>query len=322
MKILRHGFGRITRILCVVTFMLMAACDGEPLLFAPVAAPSTLPLNDNSDPVPETGNALAGDGFENNRPDAPVAESLGFNPDVLSLPGNAASITELVLVTGQSNALGADTAFDPILDAPHPRAYAFTEEGWRIADLHQVWDLGWHPRNHPDTDPSNNFGFHFVRTVAERRADRVIGFILVTFPGAGIEEWDYESEFYLTIRDRVAAALNELPSKATIDGILWHQGETDWEDTDLYAEKLNNLIQNFRGESWFGEQRPFICGETAIAPVNRRLKALNIDGDPWTGCVEGEGLPTVNDDSHFSAEGLRTIGARYATKYIRMTEQP
>ena len=156
----------------------------------------------------------------------------------------------------------------------------------------------------------------------KRQVDRVVGFILVTFPGAGIEEWDYESEFYLTIRDRVAAALNELPSKATIDGILWHQGETDWEDTDFYSAKLNNLIQNFRSESWFGEQRPFICGETAIAPVNRVLAALNSDGDQWTGCVEGEDLPTENDDSHFSAEGLRTIGTRYATKYIQMTEQP
>ena len=231
------------------------------------------------------------------------------------------AITEVVLVTGQSNALGADTSYDESIDVPHPRAFAFTEDGWRVADLNQVWDLGWHPRNSPDTDPSNNFGFQFARKVAERRPNRVIGFILATAPGAGISHWDYESEHYLEIRNKVVAALNELPSNATIDGILWHQGETDWEDTDLYASKLDDVIHNFRGESWFGENRPFICGETVAAPVNNRLMALNTDGDDWTGCVSSEGTPTFLDGLHFSAEGLRIIGTRYATQYLQMTEQ-
>ena len=235
---------------------------------------------------------------------------------------DAAAITEVVLVTGQSNALGADTSFDAGIDVPHPRAFAFTEDGWRVADLNQVWDLGWHPRNFPDTDPSNNFGFHFARKVAERRPDRVIGFILVTAPGEGISHWDYESEFYVKIRDKVVVALNELPSKATIDGVLWHQGETDWTDSDFYTAKLNDLIRNFRGESWFGDDRPFICGETVAAPVNNRLMALNTDGDIWTGCVASDGAPTFLDGLHFSAEGLRIIGTRYATQYLQMTEQP
>lgn len=233
----------------------------------------------------------------------------------------AAAITEVVLVTGQSNALGADTSYDASLDVPHPRAFAFTDEGWRVADLNQVWDLGWQPRNDPDTDPSNNFGFHFARKVAARRPDRVIGFILITAPGEGISHWDYKSDFYLKVRDKVIRALNELPNKATIDGILWHQGENDWADNDYYTSKLNDLIRNFRGESWFGSERPFICGETVEAPVNNRLMALNSDGDNWTGCVSSEGVPTFLDGLHFSANGLRIIGTRYATRYLQMTEQ-
>jgi len=317
MKIPRQRFVACPiRAMCIVIFSMMTACGGDSLSFAPVADPTVILSDDTPDAaLPDEGTAPEA----NELNDISVQSSAIV--EVLQ-PGDSASITEVVLVTGQSNALGSGTAFDASLDAPHPRAFAFTEDGWRIADLHQVWDLGWHPRNHPETDPSNNFGFHFVREAAQSRPERVVGFILVTFPGAGIEEWDYESDFYLTIRERVVAALNELPSKATIDGILWHQGETDWADTDFYSGKLNDLIQNFRGESWFGEQRPFICGETAGAPLNNRLSALNADGDPWTGCVEAEDLPTINDDAHFSAVGLRILGARYANKYIQMTEQP
>ncbi len=312
--------------------LLQVACssDDSPLSVVQNGSGDTASVGSNN--VTPSGNSIGNEGSSslNVTSDTAVNNSSlndTANGDASSSSGNfasdvsAASITEVVLVTGQSNALGLDTFFDAQLDQPHPRAYAFTETGWQVADLRQVWDLGWYPRTHPEADPINNFGFHFARKVAERRPDRVIGFILVTAPGAGIEHWDYESEFYVKIRDRVVAAINELPSKATIDGILWHQGETDWRDTDFYAAKLNDVIRNFRGESWFGDSRPFICGETVIAPVNNRLRALNNDGDAWTGCVGSEGLQTLADGLHFSAEGLRTIGTRYATKYLQMTEQ-
>jgi len=263
--------------------------------------------NGRSDAESQSASEVQGQAVSN-----PVTES--------PVPGGALAITDLVLVTGQSNALGAETSYDPARDVPHPRAFAYTDKGWQVADLNQVWDLGWFPRNHPTEDPYNNFGFHFARTVAARRPDRVIGFVLVTAPGEGIAHWDYESSFYVKTRERVVAALNDLPSKSAIDGILWHQGETDWEETDYYRAKLSDLIRNFRGESWFSSDRPFICGETARAPVNNILMALNNDGDNWTGCVEGDDLPTFLDDYHFSAEGLRIIGTRYATKYIQMSE--
>ncbi len=233
----------------------------------------------------------------------------------------AEDITDLILVTGQSNALGADTDFDAELDSPNDRVFAFTNEGWQKADLHQIWDLNWHPRGDPDTDPSNNFGFHFAKKVAERRSHRVVGFILVTAPGEAIATWDYESDFYLSIRNRVIDALNQLPNKATIDGILWHQGETDWIDNVYYENKFADVINNFRSESWFSSDKPFICGETATAPLNRILRNLNSDGDQWTGCVEANGLRTHEDQVHFLADGLRVLGTRYATKYLQMIEQ-
>ena len=71
---------------------------------------------------------------------------------------SAADITDLILVTGQSNVRGSLTEYDPTLDAAHPRVLAFTTSReqnayssggvWQQADLHQAWDIdGWHPGN-------------------------------------------------------------------------------------------------------------------------------------------------------------------------------
>lgn len=290
------------------------------------------PVDAGSTSISDSGNgAASGDSSTASNEQSGGSQGSGSqenqsNPDTV-IAGEASGgsgvggITDLILVTGQSNALGADTLFDAERDDPDSRVYAFTSEGWQVANLRQVWDLNWHPRNDPETDPSNNFGFHFAKKVAERRPQKKIGFILVTAPGQGISHWDYEGEFYLKIRDKVLTAINELPDKATVDGILWHQGETDWQANDYYRSKLRDLIANFRTESWLAGGAPFICGETVEAPVNELLMALNTDGDPATGCVSSDGLSVILDNLHFSAEGLRILGTRYATKYLQMTEQ-
>ena len=123
------------------------------------------------------------------------------------------SITDLILVTGQSNALGADTDFSPSLDAPNNRVLAFTDQGWQVADLDQIWDLGRYPRNTINENPSNNFGLHFGKRMAERRSDRVVGIVLVTAPGQSISHWDGNGDFFAHIRDKVSRAISDLPYK-------------------------------------------------------------------------------------------------------------
>ncbi len=243
-------------------------------------------------------------------------------PIAASSPGRtAADITDLILITGQSNALGAETDFDPGIDSPDNRVFAYTDAGWQSADLHQVWDRGWFPRSSPDTDPSNNFALHFGKKVVEIAPDRVVGFILITAPGESISHWRGDGGFFNEIRNKVSLAISELPSHSGVDAILWHQGESDGRDDDRYGSALFELISNFRGEGWFGSGKPFICGETASLPVNEQLRKLNTDNDDSTACVGGEGLPTKSDGMHFSADGLRAIGRLYGEKYIEMTNQ-
>ena len=295
-----------------------AATTPQTTTQAPQQIPQQIPQQQTESPEtaleqqPETQSPA-----QNDQP----AEQANVENQQPAVPSNPtpADITDLVLVTGQSNALGADTSFDPARDGADNRVFAYTNNGWQVADLHQIWDLGWFPRGDVATDPSNNLSLHFGKQVILRDHRRVVGFVLATAPGQPISHWQPGGAFFNGIRDKVSRAINELPSKSKLDGILWHQGESDGEDDPAYGEALYGVIEAFRSESWFGEGRPFICGETASLPVNRQLNRLNSDGDPHTACVAAEGLETQGDDAHFTAEALRTIGRRYGDRYIDLT---
>lgn len=256
-----------------------------------------------------------------------------------------AEITDVVVVTGQSNLLASHTKFDSVLDQPAAGVFAYTDQGWQIADLHQVWDIHAHPGNHslvnPDNQPYNNLAMHFGKTMVQEDPSRVVAFIIASAPGKGIAHWDKGSSFYNFVANKVETALKEIPHKYSVDGILWQQGENDWlyegtsdagatgfaskesyEYINYYKIKLESLISNFRGESWGRGDSVFICGETRRAKgVNRRLMALNTDADQLTACVPATDLPKREDDpygSHFSAEGLRELGKRFANKYLEI----
>ena len=285
-------------------------------------------------------------------------------------PYTANDITDLLLVTGQSNVIGAETAVSATLDRwgrvtefhspdkPHPRVFAWTVTpqsnnlglGWQVASLDQTWH---------DSAPGiggiarNNFAFHFAKHVVTSEECRVVGFIMVSEGGKGISHWDYNATGWNEVVLHVTQALAAI-GRSGLDGILWHQGESDWivdgtcfnvpscqnNQPDYYAQKLysniadqsipnpvasNALIDRLRRESWFGAGKPFIAGKTVKAPVNLHLNKLNTDNDQWTACVDSDlqaGLGIREDDlfqNHYNAEGLRALGVLYANEYLQMT---
>lgn len=301
-----------------------------------------------------SGSDPDGDGYgwENNqsckvtgqamlKSDAPVAIDSSQSSGVISI----SDVTDVVLVTGQSNVLGSNTSYNSELDQPNPQVFAFTNSGWAVADLTQRWDRFQHPGIQVQTvkggQPNNSFAFHFGKNVVSSDSSKVVAFIVVPDPGKGIATWDKGSATYNLVSDKVRRALAAIPHKNTVDLILWHQGENDWhyegtidknatgfsttnsyEYTSYYKIKLDSLISNFRNESWGQWNTPFICGETRRATgVNRRLMALNENADRYSACVPATDLPKRQNDpngSHFSAEGLRSLGGRYADAYLRM----
>lgn len=297
---------------------------------APVTPPTEVSDTDSppteSDQMGSTDNETAANNPGSNSADNSggndaVADDSAESNTVIVPPTStrtAADITDLILVTGQSNALGAGTSYDAALDQPHPHAFAFTDQGWQVASLRQIWDRDWFPRTHPEGDPSNNFAFHFGKRFAENNPNRTVGFILVTAPGMAIDHWRYGGPFYREVAAKVTDAINQLPHKSNIDGVLWHQGETDANDTQVYTDALYTLIYYLRTEPWAGPATRFICGETAQLRVNNRLNGLNRDSDPYSACVKASDLSTQPDGHHFDAPALRTLGRRYADAYSDM----
>jgi len=268
---------------------------------------------------------------------APATETEEVAPRVVQ----PSDITDIIVLTGQSNAAGEQTDYDPALDFGDESLFAFDEDGqWQVADLHQYWDKNL-PSNFASAaegrEPYNNLVFQIGKSLTEQ-TDRVVGIILVTAPGAGISHWDFNSEFYTKIRSKVESALATLPQKDSIDAMIWMQGETDWlaegtadpgatgfASTDsefyrnYYPNKLNQLISNLRSEFWYGATAQFICGETKKADLNQHLMALNNDGDDLTSCAQGSDLPSRDSDpfgNHYSADSLRTLGDRIAALYL------
>lgn len=252
------------------------------------------------------------------------------------------SITDLIFLTGQSNAASLVTKYDVELDSPDQRVLAFTDQGWKIADLHQFWDKGI-PGNfsadNSEREPYNNIIFQVGKALA-KSADRRVGIVMLTAPGEGISHWDYGGLFYSELRDHAIAALNEVPHKSSFDAMVWMQGETDWllhgtADPDVppfesyqsdaylsfYPRKLSQLIEALRSDPWFGGDAKFICAETIKAALNPHLMALNTDNDALTGCAVASDLPARDNDphgNHFSAESLRVLGQRIADLYLAM----
>lgn len=248
----------------------------------------------------------------------------------VSLPSE---ITDLILITGQSNTLGNNTTVDYSLDSPHPRVLAYTNEGWQMAELYQHWDDGGHPgigdRSALDKI-HNNFALHFGKRLAALDENIVVGIVLVAEPGMGIRNWSAGAPGMLRVEQKALTAINSLPHKSKLDGILWHQGETDWQfngtsdalakqpaANDYYPARFAAMLENLRLKNWFDRDTPFICGETIKGfGVNKHLNFLNNDDDNNTACVEAEGLPSIEKGgNHFNASALRTLGQRYADRY-------
>ena len=60
------------------------------------------------------------------------------------------------------------------------------------------------------------------------------------------------------------------------------QGEADGEADDYYRYSLGELINNWRGEPWYGANKYFIANETARFPVNQVFRDLRYNADVYS----------------------------------------
>jgi len=232
---------------------------------------------------------------------------------------------QLFLLAGQSNMAGrGDVGAEDRLT--HPRVWMF--------DRQDEWHPAVEPMHFDKPIAAVGPGRAFGVAVAEALPDANVGLIPTAVGGSPITTWEPGVRYPETGAhpwDDAIRRVKAAASRGELRAILWHQGESDGNDAEApqYEERLRSLIARFRAE--FGNPAlPFLIGQLG-----------RFDGKPWThgyeqvdaahrrvaadtvnvAFVSSDGLADKGDQLHFSAEGARELGRRYARAYLQMTQR-
>ena len=230
-------------------------------------------------------------------------------------PTDTTGVTDVILMMGQSNALGEDTTVNLSEDDVDSRVVVWTQfDGWQIGNLcTQKWQKAWFPwrggicSNHP--------AFQIAKHIVELDPSRRVAVIPTGAAGKPIRWWDANGIEDFKVANIVQTALASL-GRSKVDLIAWSQGEADHGNDNVWELKLQDLILRLRKRPWFdANDGQFIAQETKWSSINTKVRELSNDGDPLTDWVPAADLPT-KDGVHWSGAALRIIGERFADKYV------
>jgi hypothetical protein len=218
----------------------------------------------------------------------------------------------LLVSAGQSNAVGSNTG-GPNPASPRVKTWDADLGIWGGSNyLAAPWSGG-----APDGNGGNN---NFTLAAAHRIADetgRKVYIVHDAVGGTSIDAWvatGTASPRYAALKEKIedALATPELSGKATIDALIWSQGEEDAQDS--FATHLTNLAllnAQLRAEAWMDDYTPvFATGMSdlhdryEVAPALRYYCSKS--GPGWR-YISTKGLPT-SDNTHFTGPALWEAG--------------
>lgn len=228
----------------------------------------------------------------------------------------APSPMHLFLLVGQSNMAGRGD-IEPRDVEPLDHVVALNAAGeWvpAVDPLH--WDK-----------PSAGVGLAraFAAQYLKSHPGVTVGLIPAACGGSPIASWApgkyYEGTHSHPYDDALARARRAMAG-GTLQGILWHQGESDRspELAPQYTQALTSLIRRFRREL-HAPKVPFLIGQLgrfAGAPWDASARRIDraqrevAASVPFAAFVSSEGLTSKPDHLHFDARSLRELGQRYA----------
>ncbi len=201
----------------------------------------------------------------------------------------------------------------------------------------------WYPATPPlcqcesGLSPADYFGRHLLAKLPDSIK---VGIINVAVAGCDIRVFDkdkykefdstYKKRWFLKrLRDYGGNPYNHLITLAqsaqkdgVLKGILLHQGETNTGDEKWpsYVNKIyNDMLDDLSIDS---KSVPLIVGEvvssqnSCCSSMNKIIQSLP-DVIPTAYIVSSEGC-AAKDDAHFSSEGYREMGRRYAEKLLSL----
>ena len=186
--------------------------------------------------------------------------------------------------------------------------------------------------------PADYFGREMIANLPD---DVKVGVINVAVGGCKIELFDKDNcETYIaTAPDwmkgmiaqydgnpyaRLVGMAKIAQKDGVIKGILLHQGESNTNDT-LWTKKVKLVYENLLKDlNLKAESTPLLAGEVVhadqggiCASMNKIIATLP-ETIPNSHVISSSGCPDVADNLHFSAEGYRMLGKRYASKMLEI----
>lgn len=217
---------------------------------------------------------------------------------------------QLFLLIGQSNMAGRGK--------PEAQDKA-TDAGIWMLGKEKQWTLARAPIHFDKPAAGVGPGHQFARTLKAKEPGANIGLIPAAMGGSSLDQWKVGGKLYNDAVERAREAMKH----GKLKGILWHQGESDSKPEKIasYPGRFAAMIAQLRTDLG-AENVPVVIGELvysrdASAEFNKTIPTISA-AVPNSGWVSAKGLTDKGDKLHFSAEGARTLGERYAAKFLEL----
>ena len=183
---------------------------------------------------------------------------------------------------------------------------------------------------------------YFGRTMVEKQADNItVGVINVAVGGTSIKGFmeEYVADYvagetdwfknYMASYDnnpfrRLVETAKRAQNYGIIRGILMHQGETDG-GMGNWTENVKKVYERLLRElTLSADNVPLLAGETVQTDQGGYCGGFNSviatlpNVIPTAHVISSKGCPQKGDGLHFTAEGYRTIGKRYAECMLKL----
>lgn len=202
----------------------------------------------------------------------------------------------------------------------------------------------WNPAVPPLCRPGAGIGptDYFGRTMAAKLPKSVkVGVVIVAVPGAKIEVFEqskiaeYESSAPQWMKDSIKryggspylrlVEMAKLAQKdGVIKGILLHQGESNPNDKEWTAKVKGIYDSLLKDLDLKANEVPLLAGEVVNVDQGGVCAGMNsIIAElpktiPTAHVISSKGCPCLKDHLHFTPQGYRKLGKRYAEEMLRL----
>ena len=232
---------------------------------------------------------------------------------------------DLYLCIGQSNMAGRAALTPEVMDTLQ-HVYLLNDKG--------LFEPAINPMNRYSTIRKDlsmqRLGpvYAFAKEMVQQK-NSPIGLVVNARGGSSINSWMKGSSdgYYEESLSRIRLALKQ---GGCLKAILWHQGEADCSNPEVYKRKLIALIKQLREDLGI-ENLPVIVGqisqwnwtnkEEGTTPFNNMISKVTTF-IPYTDWVSSKRMNCYKDkaDPHFGTEGQLLFGKRYAEKVLQFNK--